>query len=258
MKAQTSALGASGRKVESQVKKKYRRRVRLLERAVLLAQEVITQSNVYPGEKQEIVCAALLGRLMRAVEAGGLLTVRGLEHDATVSVRVSLELLAYLKRSAEDSNFVKEYLLSNLVRRLKIVRGGLKLSNLDAAQISEYKKIEAELAQQVEKFSAKELKFEQVFDKAKMSDHYNTIYRLTSHAVHSGPRVLDDLAISKNGVVAELDFGPKTQRAEMHLFTLTEFLLDGCQYYASLVNVDIKKKASRISRDLSKDQPTWS
>ncbi len=255
--SQERAHGAAGRRVEAQLRKEFRRYVQLFDRACDLARRVLEHSGVQPDDMQQLVCAALLGRLLRAAQAGVLLALRGLQHDSIASLRVSLEVLAYLKRCSDSKEFLDAYRKSDLVRKLKLARASQRVSSKTPEEIATYQKYEKHWKSLTDKADAKALKLEQVLSDAGMSDHYNTVYRLTSDAIHALPRILDDLAVNTDGRLSGLDFGPRTDRFVLNVVSFTEFLLDGIEHFSSVVSVEESERLSRIRRDLARAAPAW-
>jgi hypothetical protein len=255
--SQERAHGAAGRRVEAEIRRRFRPYIRLFDRANDLAKSAVEQSVTSPEETRKLVCAALYGRLIRSTQSGVLLALRGLQHDAIACLRISLELLVYLKRCSESDAFVKAYLRTNLLRKQKLANASQLIAGKSASEKAELKKIAEHWKRLAVKAGAKPLVFEQVCRDAGMSDHYNTVYRLTSDPVHAAPRILDDIAVKKDGALSELDFGPRTDRFVLNLVSFTEFLLDATQHYSQVAGVNEEKRLNRLRRDLSKIVPKW-
>lgn len=254
--SQERAHGAAGRRIEAEHRKKFRQYVRLFDRASELGRVALENSRVRPEDMQQAVCAALLGRLVRASQAGVLLALRGLQHDAIASLRMALEVLVYLKRCSESREFVQTYLRSDLDRKLKLTRASQQRSK-GPEELATLERHEAYWKTLVDSAGAKRLVFEQICREAGMLDEYNAIYRLTSDSVHAAPRILDDFAVKEEGVFSRLDFGPRSDRFVLNVVSFTEFILEGIEYYSAVQEVSTKGKLARLRKDLEKAAPKW-
>ena len=237
---------------------RHRRYFRLLVETVTLGKDLLLGAQIQSGERQKIVSAALLAYLLDTIQAGGLLVRAGLERQAAMMIRSSVETFVLLIGCCSDENFVTEYLASDKVRQLKLVRGALNLTDLTEDQRASFEQRKMELASEVSEAGATELKVEQVARRFQLANEYNLVYRLTSPHVHAAPRALEELAVSTlERRLTGLDIGPSDRYAEVYLFTLAEYALGGASQLAQLLSVEKPPEVDWCNRELQRLQPNW-
>ena len=257
MELDNLAFGADGLEVERSIRGDHHRQLELLERAVRLASEILTIAEIGNREGRKLIAAGLLGRLVLAAQAGALLILRGLEHDAAISIRTCLELAAKLKACSIHPEFHRTYIASDIIRRLKLARGGLQLTGLTEDRRARLQALEIELSQQADALEARELKVEEVCRLAQMDDDYNSVFRLTSSAVHSAPRLLEDFIETHEGRVTGFNFEPRKGKASIYFATISEYLLRGTREFAQLVGVDRADTWNALWIDHQGSVPEW-
>ena len=201
------------------------------------------------------MAALLLGRLSTTTQAGVQLARRGFTHEAAALVRLSFEVFVLLRACCEQDGFWRRYRDSDLVRQRKLASGGQQLSTLSHLERDRFKRSEERLKREIARRGAKEIKVEETARSLGMADEYNSVYRLTCPAVHAAPVVLVDQIRHQNGHPAEVVFGPSREYLELHLHTLTEYLLRGTGCAAGLFSVDCRVIWKRIYGDLRKRKP---
>jgi uncharacterized protein DUF5677 len=241
-----------------QIALRHRKYFRVFRRALDLALSLLLEAEVPASSQQKVVAAALLGRLIESAQSGVELSRRGLERDAAAMVRICFDHYLMLRGCCSDRAFVEEYLKAELVRQLKLIRGAMQLSNLLPAQHESYRAREQELAGEVQRIGARELKAEQLAGRFQMADEYNTVFRLSSPFVHPSIRALEESVQSEEGQLVGLLFGPSDRYTEMHVFTLAEYLLRGAGELGNLLEVTwCLRNWNRIYADLRELQPRW-
>jgi hypothetical protein len=250
-------LSARARLATAIIAVEHRRYFRLFSRCAVFTTDLLFKVHVKRGERQKVVCILLLARLLEAAQAAALLLRSGLERDAAANCRVVLEAFVYLVGCSTEQQFVGEYLTSQLRHQLKLTRGGLQLSGLERSVKDRLEEQEVRLAMEVDKFSAKDLKVESIARRFGLGDDYQTVYRLTSPSVHSSPGVLQELASYKGGKISGITYGPSDKYTDVHLFSLSEYLLRAASYVADLCGEDIETRRKQLYSQLRRFQPEW-
>lgn len=220
------AFGEAGAAVEEKIRDQRQNETRLFKRAVDLAKAAIGTAAIDETDRQRVIAAGFLGRLLRLSEAGILLTHRGLEHDAAILIRAAVELYAKLRLCTLDPGFHRRYVEADLYRKRKMVDGSLSLPDLPEDRRTRLEEERRELQGEIDGRGAKKLPvIEQLCSDAGCERDYQFVFRITSAAVHTAPRVLSDLVKMKDGRLTGLDFGPRAANASLYILTLAEYLL---------------------------------
>lgn len=228
---------------------------RLFRRAVHLASDILSGAVIKRNDRQRFTASLLLGRLSTSSQAGAFLARHGFTHDAAAQVRLSFEIFVLLRACCEQEGFWKRYLDSDLVYQHRLATAGQGLSTFSPAQKAYLKSTQERHAKEIAEKGAKAIKVEETARSLGMADEYNTVYRLTSPAVHTVPVILVDLIHTKSGQPPEIVLGPSREGVELHLFSLTEYLLRGSSYSANLLSVDRIARFKRIYHDLRSRRP---
>lgn len=146
-------------------------------------------------EKQKVIAAVLLARHIEIVESCFLLASRGVRLETATLFRVYLDAYFVLANVCSDAGFLSTYFRSDEAERLKLMRAATKREDEMFREIREYAshKLQDELdvrikAEKIQAFNsfiyAKNVGCENIYD---------SMYRLSSAAVHSSPRALENL-----------------------------------------------------------------
>lgn len=219
-------FGAAGAAVEDLVREQRQSELRLFERAVDLAKVAIGSAAIDEVDRKRVVAAGLFGRLLRLTEAGVLLTLRGLEHDAAVLIRAAVELYAKLRLCTIDSDFHRRYVEADLYRKRKMVNGALSLPDLPEGRKARLEEAKRKLQSEIDRRGAEELPvIEHLCAKAGCIRDYQSVFRITSAAVHTAPKILNELVVIEDGRLVGFDFGPRAGNAGFYILTFAEYVL---------------------------------
>jgi hypothetical protein len=87
----------------------------------LAAHDRIRGCQVNGNDLQHLVSICLYFRILNSFASTVILSEKGMCHDAEVIARAALEALFFLKRCAEDTAFVDEFVKSDQQQRLKLM-----------------------------------------------------------------------------------------------------------------------------------------
>ncbi len=177
-------------------------------------------------ENQKVVAAVLLARVIEVVESGFLLASRGARLETVTIFRVFLDAYFVLANVCSDARFLSTYFCSDEAERLKLMRAASKRDSEVFRKITEYgsndviskldAKIKAEKIQAYNSFSYAE--------SVGCGDIYDSIYRISSAAVHTSPRALENfIDVDDEGRITHILLradGKSTNRAlfDLHYF----------------------------------------
>lgn len=230
---------------------------RLFRRSVYLASDVLFDAVIQRSDKRRLMASLLLGRLSTTSQAAALLVRHGLAHDAAALVRLSFEVFVFLRACCEQDDFWHRFRDSDLMRRHKLAITGQQLSGLSGPERGRLKRSQERLEREIAERGAAGLSVEATARSMGLADDYNTVYRLTSPAVHAAPVILLDQIRSRSGEPNELEFGPSRRLVELNLHTLTDYLLRGTCCSAELFSVDRSTAWNRLYRALHKRNPAF-
>lgn len=250
-------FSARARLAAARIAVEHRHYFRLFSRCAVFTTDLLFKVRVKQRERQKVVCILLLARLLESAQAAALLLRNGLERDAAANCRVVLETFVNLVGCSTDHQFVDEYLASQLRYQLKLARAGLQLTDLEPALKERLERQESKLAVEADKFNARDLKVEAAARRFGLGEDYQTVYRLTSPSVHTAPSVLQELASYKAGKISGITHGPSDKYTNVHLFSLSEYLLRAASQVATLCGEDIEIRRRQLYSQLRRLQPEW-
>lgn len=198
-------------------------------RASVAAYDVLGRLTVDPHDRVQIYAACTIARLCEACQAAAYLGARGFAQETAVQVRVALEVLLKFKAALTNPSLAESIMDGDLLEQRKL--GNLllsgKVSGLTPANLAEIEKRQQEVGRQIKAQSVKKVSIEELAREVDALSLYERVYRSTSASVHVSPRALIDyVAIHPNTEQPqEIVYGPGTENIELHLYTITHFLL---------------------------------
>ena len=133
-------------------------------------------------------------RILNGFQSCLILARYGLVSEAEVLLRSAFEGLFIMKAYVKDEDFMREYIKSDEVKQLKLMKATYKhdasifLETRRYATPERMKKLEEKKAQK----EIKELNVSDVAEKAGLQVLYDSAYRLLSDSVHCGPKSLEE------------------------------------------------------------------
>jgi len=194
------------------------------------AYEFLVSIEVERGDRLRNDAATLFGRLLESCQAVVLLSCRGLEQDAACLVRVSLEALLRLMAGCEKRELAQKVIEADVLERLKLVNLAIegKAGTRSLASDPELEARKDELEKLRDTRCSRRVSTEEIARNVGQLPLYNTVYRLTSKYVHLSPRALEEyLDDTPDGKLKAMKHGPTDRKLELHLFSVSEFLLIG-------------------------------
>ena len=146
-------------------------------------------------EKQRVIAAVLLARLIETVESCFVLASRGASLETSTMFRVFLDAYFVLANVCSDAGFLSTYFRTDDAERLKLMRAASKRSSEMFRELQEYATQEAqsELGAKVKAEKIQAFNSYAYAENVGCGDIYDSMYRLSSAAVHSNPRALEKL-----------------------------------------------------------------
>lgn len=148
---------------------------------------------VHNMDGQEVISVCLFLRILNGFQACVILSKYGLVGEGEVLLRSLFEALFIMKACINDEDFMREYVKSDEVKQLKLMKAAYKH---DAPIFLETRKYASmgrmkELQQKKDQKVIKELNVFEVAEKAGLGILYDSAYRMLSDSVHCGPKSLE-------------------------------------------------------------------
>jgi hypothetical protein len=176
--------------------------------------------------------------------------------EVHVLLRHELEAIFVLKACYEDKYFLKEYINSDVLYRLKM--GNVISQNKDNFKgneefdIERIKSLKSELKLIVDENGIKEVKIEALAKKAKMESYYDTAYRFLSNIVHIGIKSLDDyLMVDEKRKVRELLIYPYQKEISTLFITAIELILTALDCTNTIFKIGNEEAISSLNKRLN-------
>ena len=176
-----------------------------------LCQGVLFELAPHNKHLQEMLVAALYGRVLSNYQAVVVLCERGMMAEARVVTRAMLEgvfsLCAIASKPPLATEFVREHQRKRLrfLNKFRALHGGLP-AHIDAREV---KRIEEELKDEIKTDSIQERSTEEWAKDAGMHKWYLTAYTVLSDSVHVKARDLECYLVrDEEGIAKGLQWGP--------------------------------------------------
>jgi hypothetical protein len=169
---------------------------------------------------QQVLSCCLFVKILNGVETAHILSTYGLTHEGRVILRSVLEGYFYLGATVSDAAFVKEYILSDDLNRLKLMEAAKKHDRPPFSDIRNYATDEVIQAQRekIEKEEIKEVKPWNVVQKLGLQHIYDSLYRVLSTDIHSSVRSLEQyMRTGATGDIESLDWRPQSEDVPQNL-----------------------------------------
>lgn len=199
---------------------------------------IFERTEIEDNQKQ--IAAILFIRILEGAQAAILLANRGFWSETWVIIRVLFEDLCRLRIASNDMEFLSQYVRTNEINRLRIMKAGHKYPEKlpllkDFATDDRMSEIDSRIkAEDIKKVTIRELA-----EKAGMDFEYHTLYSLASDLVHSSPTAWLDYVVSDaSGRVVEILCGPRDHDTRIALIHVAKYLLDAIESVDSLFDLE--------------------
>jgi hypothetical protein len=193
------------------------------------ANNVLTRLEVDRTDNMQLYLACAFARLCEACQAAAYLAARGFTQETAVEVRVALEALLKMKAAIVKPDFAEDVINSDLFEQRKLVNLVLngEAGDLTPENRPEVEVRKAEIEQEIATRNARKISIEEIAREVDGLGLYHNVYRLTSSNVHVSPRSLGQYLRlhPETGHPEQVVYGPSDAYAEIHVCTVTEFLL---------------------------------
>ena len=196
------------------------------------------------GEKQKVIAAVMLARVIEIVESGFLLASRRACLETVTMFRVFLDAYFILANVCSDTAFLSTYFRSDEVERLKLMRAASNRETDIFRAVRDYAshelrseldaKIKAEKIQAFNSFAYAE--------NVECGSIYDSMYRISSAAVHSSPRSLENLVeVDDEGCITHILLQAPADATNPVLYDFHHFFCKALEGICELFEKDRKQ-----------------
>ena len=210
-------------------------------------------------DKQRVIALVLAARVLEVLEAAYVIMKHGMSTEANSLFRIFLDAYFVLANICSDPDFVVEYFQSDEADRLKLINAARKYTDELFRQVNEGISDEhrANLKARVE--SEKIQAFNSYKYAAKIGGEiiYDSMYRITSSAIHTTPKALIGYTEKDDeGAVVLVRDGPSRGQIPQRLHDLTDFSIRalsglqecfGCLDQEQINRLSVKLQQVRMS-----------
>jgi hypothetical protein len=210
-------LGLQAEDFRREIERKYNEWFRLCLDINHIAQKAKYELVIHSLDGQEVISVCLFLKILNGFQ-GCLIQARyGLASEAEVLLRSSLEALFIMKACIKDEDFMREYIKSDEVKQLALMKAAYKH---DAPVFTETRKYATsermkELQERKERREIKEINVRRVAEKAELEVLYDSAYRLLSDSVHCGAKSLEKYITTTDDVGRVRNVGVIPPKAEL-------------------------------------------
>jgi len=193
------------------------------------AYDVLARLGINRTDNVQLYLACAFARLCESCQAVACLAARGFTQETAVEVRVALEVLLKMKAAIVKPDFAEEVINSDLFEQRKLVNLVLsgEAGELTPENRPEVEARKVEIEHEITTRNARKISLEEIAREVDSLRLYHNVYRLTSSNVHVSPRSLGQYLRlhPETGHPEQVVHGPSDAYAELHVHTVSEFLL---------------------------------
>ena len=163
---------------------------------------------------QQLIMLVLLARLIEISQSAYLQFKHGMSNELRSSTRVFLDAYFIIANVGSNYDFISEYFKTDLAQRIKLMNVASQYDDDLFNPANEYasKDVMENLKALIENEKAKELKSYSNALNVGCGKLYDSIYRLTSAAIHSSPRsLMKYIEEDANGNVDTINIQPDNE-----------------------------------------------
>lgn len=201
---------------------------------------------------QEVITVCLFIKILDGYQAAILLIKRGFESEARALIRIVLEALIFLKACCDDPDYIKIFIQSDEVERLKILRMARKNPDEALEPLRDYAtdSVVSELQEKIKREGISKRIVKDVAIQAGMTKYYDSCYRLFSDDVHASPRCVDRyIEENEDGDLSTLKNGPTADNARFSLEVIAGIMIRALEFMMVFHKIEDK-----IEMDSFKDR----
>ena len=258
-------LGDEISRYESQIADRYSDELDLAKNVNRIAHEIIWSIEIELDESSMLLTTTWI-RQVETFQAFLIIIGKGLFPQSEILLRSIAESMFIVGAIGKDQTFAKNYLLSDHASRLKIARmiseyqrrRGITPDARLKTLIRELEEGTQKINEETGQRKSRPFRTEEIAKIAQLMDYYDTLYRLTSMAVHTLPRSLNGMFVVGTGDDIEaVKYEPKVDGLETYLASATAMALHTLDEIANHFSLDsTRTRIEEMRRRLESLLPT--
>lgn len=227
----------------------------LAENTNKLGLQVLFQLDAHNHVIHELLLASLYLRTLHNYQGTLLMIERGMVTQGRVLARAMLDSVFPLVAIAKDHSFAETYAHNHLLQQVKYLEKAKKLTSARIPEIDDPKSSARaeELRSEIKRHGVKEIKTEQLAQRAGLTEWYLTAYALLSGTVHSRAGDLEEyLVMNPEGEIKEFDWGPRTKGLKTLMLSAIETMLVSIEHVQA-ISADWSAKPLNDMRETLKE-----
>lgn len=204
-------------------------------------------------EKQKAIALVLAARLLEVTEAAYVTLQHGMSTEANSLFRIFLDAYFVLGNLCSDPDFVAEYFKSDEADRLKLINSVRKHTDELFQQVNDGISAEhqAELKALVESEKIQAFNSYNYAAKIGCEKIYDSMYRITSAAIHTTPRALGSYSEEDDkGILISVRDGPSRDQIPQRLHDFSHFTIKALSGLREVFGCLNQEEIDRLSEKL--------
>ena len=249
-------LGQEITKKKSELENKFKDIFKECYRVNEFAQNVKFNFEINKQNAQEVYAVCCFIKILNGFQASIILLRYGLTIESNLILRCLLETFIILKNICETEGFVKDYIQSDAISRLRSMNVSANSKEEKFQDLKNYatkERIE-ELKNEIKRKNIKNLNSAELAEKVGLKDFYDKIYRLLSEiSVHATPRAMEEYLITdKNQNITSFHLSPMEEDISTVLITEAEILLLTLKLILRVFNIKKLDNVETFEKKLKK------
>lgn len=205
-----------------------------------LKSEIVVQRQETPEEKQRVIAAVALVRLLEVVQSVAILAAHGVREELHSMFRIFLDAYFVLGNCCASADFIPVYFRTDLPARLKLLNAVAKHQTDLFKLVNEYATAEAkgELGSKIKAEKIDAFNSYLFACNVDCDQIYDSIYRLVSASVHTTPRCLEHyVETDAEGNIIRVMHRPDPDTTDRVIFDISWFFIKALRVVIELFEI---------------------
>ena len=221
-------LGTELRSVAPNIRSRHKLAFELAEEVNTYANWKLQDTTAKSSNRQQVLMAALLPRLLTAFQGCVLLAERGLRIESMILARKVLDVTFRVVAIGRADEIAKRYIESDEISRRDVLKKLQSLSTVkhDSKTTADIQDRRKEVDARVRSEGLRNIPSKEYADLAGMLDYYNTAYAYFSQSTHANLRELEDvIETDEDNDPVAVKYGPSDEDISLVLNTASEAVI---------------------------------
>ena len=194
-------------------------------RVFILEEEITCQET--EKEKQKVIALIISVRILEITEAALLIMKHGMNNETNSMVRIFLDAYFIIENVCSDETFVANYFNSDTAARLKLLNSVEKHDTELFKEINEYasKALKNELKAKIAEENIQAFSSYAYASNVGCEGIYDSMYRITSSALHTTPRSLENYVDEEDDIITSINYYPLETDIPQRIYDYSYFLI---------------------------------